>query len=201
MEDMSRLNDEEFLNDEIVNFYIQYRQACLTKKDPDVIDSVYFFNTFFYATYSRKKDSKSNYEGVKRWTSKFDLFSKKYIFVPINENAHWYLALIYNLPGLIKEQEEKNKVLATVRESDSEIDEVNTTDQAEGIASPYFSVNSDSNHHEKDQSSHLSAQHPRHRKMRSDKTTPEPIHSLPPKKKSLQKPLTLERLKLKQIVS
>lgn len=37
---------------------------------------------------------------VQRWTSKVDLFSKRYIIVPINESLHWYLAIIYNPSAL-----------------------------------------------------------------------------------------------------
>ncbi|KAG6833437.1 hypothetical protein H0H87_006803 [Tephrocybe sp. NHM501043] len=35
------------------------------------------------------------YESVRKWTSKINIFSKKYIIVPINENLHWYLVIIY----------------------------------------------------------------------------------------------------------
>ncbi|KAG6916326.1 hypothetical protein DXG01_007376 [Tephrocybe rancida] len=35
------------------------------------------------------------YESVRKWTAKIDIFSKKYIIVPINEHLHWYLVIIY----------------------------------------------------------------------------------------------------------
>lgn len=31
-----------------------------------------------------------------------DIFSKKFIFVPVNENYHWYLAVIYNPAGILQ---------------------------------------------------------------------------------------------------
>lgn len=36
------------------------------------------------------------HDNVKRWTSKkgINLFDKDFIFVPINESSHWYLAVI-----------------------------------------------------------------------------------------------------------
>lgn len=42
------------------------------------------------------KDKQAGYQSVRKWTSKFDLFQKKYIIVPINEHLHWYLAIICN---------------------------------------------------------------------------------------------------------
>jgi len=45
-----------------------------------------FFNTFFYK--SMKKES------IHKWTKKVDIFDYDYIFVPINQNLHWKLAII-----------------------------------------------------------------------------------------------------------
>ncbi|KAJ1919241.1 hypothetical protein H4219_002092 [Mycoemilia scoparia] len=42
----------------------------------------------------------NGYQRIRKWTKKVDIFSRPYIFVPINENFHWYLAIIYN-PGLL----------------------------------------------------------------------------------------------------
>lgn len=33
---------------------------------------------------------------MKKWTSKARLFERDYVFIPIHENFHWYLALICN---------------------------------------------------------------------------------------------------------
>ncbi|KAG0362420.1 hypothetical protein BG005_005686 [Podila minutissima] len=42
----------------------------------------------------------NSYDSVKNWTSKIDIFSMKYIIVPIHEKLHWHLAIIAN-PGLL----------------------------------------------------------------------------------------------------
>ena len=42
-----------------------------------------------------------NYKAVQNWTRKVDLFSYDYVVVPINEAAHWYVAVICNLQGLL----------------------------------------------------------------------------------------------------
>lgn len=57
------------------------------------------------------------YESVKKWTSKVDIFDRKYIFIPINESMHWYLMMIYNPAAyLVKEDEGKtsNDILDSV---------------------------------------------------------------------------------------
>lgn len=41
------------------------------------------------------------YETVRQWTRKVDLFAKRYIVVPINENMHWYLAILCNMDQLV----------------------------------------------------------------------------------------------------
>jgi Ulp1 family protease len=41
-----------------------------------------------------------DYEAIQRWTSKIDILSFDYIIVPINEDTHWYLAIICNASKL-----------------------------------------------------------------------------------------------------
>lgn len=72
-------------------------------------DDIYVFNPFFYKKLSHKPKGRSqpvtqddpypewpSYDSVKKWTSKVDIFSKKFLIIPINENLHWYMAVIYN---------------------------------------------------------------------------------------------------------
>lgn len=51
------------------------------------IDSVYFFNTHFFPTLTKKVKGQDgiNYEGVKSWTKRDDVFSYDYIVVPMHE--------------------------------------------------------------------------------------------------------------------
>lgn len=106
-DDILRLDEGEFLNDNLINFYLRYLQDVQAIHDPGVLQTVYFFSTFFYAKL-RSKRPKLNYEGVKSWTAKVDLLSYKYIVVPVNENAHWYLAVICNAPQTLPKQDEGN---------------------------------------------------------------------------------------------
>ncbi|KAI1438726.1 hypothetical protein GGR50DRAFT_637513 [Xylaria sp. CBS 124048] len=101
-DDIQRLDEGQFLNDNIIIFYLRYLQQKLEDDEPDLARRVYFHNTFFYDKLKPTKTGRGiNYDSVKAWTSKVDLFSKDYIIVPINEYTHWYVAIIYNAPKLV----------------------------------------------------------------------------------------------------
>ena len=101
-EDLERLDEGEFLNDNLVSFYMRYLEQDFTDKSPELAKTVYFFNSFFYdrLTTTKKGQKGINYEGVQRWTRGVNLFAYDYVVVPINELAHWYVAIICNLPAL-----------------------------------------------------------------------------------------------------
>ncbi|RGP65425.1 hypothetical protein FLONG3_9216 [Fusarium longipes] len=102
-EDIFRLDEGEFLNDNLISFYLRYLQVQLEKERPEILEKVYIFNTFFFEKL-RSNRAKINYDGVKAWTARVDLLSYDYIVVPVNENAHWYLAIIYNAPCLLPKE-------------------------------------------------------------------------------------------------
>ncbi|KAF9586496.1 hypothetical protein BGW38_003621 [Lunasporangiospora selenospora] len=101
-DDLMRLETKEFLNDTLIEFGLKYIHANSEAHNPTLMDQVYIFNPFFFQRLLAKstKGTGGGYDTVKGWTSKVDLFRKKYIIIPINENLHWYLAIIVN-PGLL----------------------------------------------------------------------------------------------------
>ncbi|OAA39992.1 Ulp1 protease family protein [Metarhizium rileyi] len=110
-DDIPRLDEGEFLNDNLISFYVRYLQFKLESDRPDLLNKAYIFNTFFFEKL-RSIRGKVNYEGVKAWTAKFDLLSYDYIVVPVNENAHWYLAIICNTPNAITGMPDDEKSLS-----------------------------------------------------------------------------------------
>lgn len=100
VDDRDRLRENEFLNDNLIAFYTRFLQDHLERTNPAAAKRVYFFNSYFFATLTNKGLREINYDGVEKWTSKVNLFSYDYIVVPINQNAHWYVAIICNLPSL-----------------------------------------------------------------------------------------------------
>lgn len=100
--DLERLDEGEFFNDTLIEFYLRYLQHQLEIHSPNVAKKIYFFNTFFFKnlTHKGKGSRSSNYELVMNWTRGVDIFTYDYIVVPINESFHWYVAVICNLPAL-----------------------------------------------------------------------------------------------------
>lgn len=95
--DLPRLDEGEYLNDNLLGFAIRRIEETMEEKHRG---KVHFFNTFFYSTLVKK--SKIDYEAVRRWTKKTDIFSIPYTVVPINNDLHWYFAIICNLEFLAR---------------------------------------------------------------------------------------------------
>ncbi|XP_027896333.1 sentrin-specific protease 6 [Xiphophorus couchianus] len=115
-EDLHCLNDGEFLNDVIIDFYLKYLVLERLKKED--AQRIHVFSSFFYKRLNQRERrsgpdtvnlpiQKRKHNRVKTWTRHVNLFQKDFIFVPINESAHWYLAVIC-FPGLDGPVLEKN---------------------------------------------------------------------------------------------
>ncbi|KAI4163629.1 MAG: hypothetical protein LQ342_002663 [Letrouitia transgressa] len=100
--DLERLDEGEFLNDNLIAFYLRFLEYNVDQKAPDVARRVYIFNTFFYERLSSTSKGQKgiNYPAVQKWTRGVDIFTYDYVVVPVNESAHWYVAIICNLPAL-----------------------------------------------------------------------------------------------------
>lgn len=101
--DLERLDDNEFLNDNLIGFFLRFLEQDIQQNRPDLAKKMYFFNTYFFATLTNTARTKKgiNYEGVQKWTRGTNLFEHDFVVVPINESAHWYVAVICNLPRLL----------------------------------------------------------------------------------------------------
>ncbi|KAF3334345.1 putative ubiquitin-like-specific protease 2B isoform X4 [Carex littledalei] len=104
--DVDLLLPETFINDTIIDFYIKY----LSNRIPDNRKRrLHFFNSFFFRKLADlDKDPGKTTEGraaflrVRKWTRKFNIFDKDFIFIPVNFNLHWSLLVICH-PGEIVE--------------------------------------------------------------------------------------------------
>lgn len=95
-DDLPRLDDGEFLNDNLIEFYLRWSRQNAMDAGKLKDGQVHFFNTFFYERLTSGTRGISH-AAVQRWTAKVDIFNHDYIVVPVNESAHWYLAIICNL--------------------------------------------------------------------------------------------------------
>ncbi|XP_041696519.2 sentrin-specific protease 5 [Coregonus clupeaformis] len=82
LEDLSTLDDQNWVNDQVINMYGELIVEATQNK-------VHFFNSFFHRQLVAK-----GYEGVKRWTKKVDLFSKRLLLIPIHLEIHWSLITV-----------------------------------------------------------------------------------------------------------
>ncbi|KAL0078941.1 hypothetical protein J3Q64DRAFT_1809071 [Phycomyces blakesleeanus] len=86
--DIYKLEPQVWLNDEIINFYMEML-SDRSKANPKEYLDIHCFNTFFFSTLSE-----SGYQKVRRWTKRIDIFSKDLVFAPINQSLHWTLGVI-----------------------------------------------------------------------------------------------------------
>ncbi|KAM3871596.1 sentrin-specific protease 1 [Diretmus argenteus] len=84
--DLQTLSHLTWLNDEVINFYMNL--LVERSKDPS-LPSVDTFNTFFYP-----KLCSSGYSAVRRWTKKMDIFSVDILLVPVHLGVHWCLSVV-----------------------------------------------------------------------------------------------------------
>lgn len=103
-EDYLCLATDQYLNDVIIDFYLQYVHHEMLSEAQRARTHV--FSTFFYkrlttltSRHRNDKDVKltpaqKRHDRVKTWTKNVNLFEKDYIIIPINEQSHWFLAII-----------------------------------------------------------------------------------------------------------
>ncbi|XP_023228721.1 sentrin-specific protease 1-like [Centruroides sculpturatus] len=84
--DMETLAGLNWLNDEIINFYMN---LLMERSKLDNFPTVYAFNTFFYT-----KLLNSGHSALKRWTRKVDIFEYDMLLIPVHMGMHWCLAVI-----------------------------------------------------------------------------------------------------------
>ncbi|XP_043271898.1 sentrin-specific protease 1-like [Venturia canescens] len=83
-EDLETLQEKKWLNDEIINSYLD-----LLSEDETLGHRIYGMNSFFFPRLHI-----SGYQAIKRWTKKINLFEFDKVIVPIHLGHHWCLAVI-----------------------------------------------------------------------------------------------------------
>ncbi|XP_024918183.1 sentrin-specific protease 7-like isoform X4 [Cynoglossus semilaevis] len=107
-EDLACLDAGEFLNDVIIDFYLKF--LLLEAVDQIKTERSHVFSSFFYRQLSRRRvagedsapsvpNCHTRHQRVKTWTRHVDIFTKDFLFVPVNQEAHWFLVVVC-FPGL-----------------------------------------------------------------------------------------------------
>ncbi|XP_057321904.1 uncharacterized protein LOC130665499 [Microplitis mediator] len=108
-EDYSCLGEDQFLNDVIIDFYLKYLTLeVLSEEDQN---RTHVFSSYFYkrltSRHAQSADTTNSvspaakrHARVQKWTKNVNIFEKDFVIIPINEHAHWFLAIIC-YPGLV----------------------------------------------------------------------------------------------------
>ena len=133
--DYKTLEDGEYLNDSIIDFYLTFLYERRLSKSAQ--NDIHIYSNHFY---SRLKGGYSNrasrdksgslpkqpkadcaYQRVKSWTRKIDIFSKRMLIFPICDEEHWYLIIVCNPRLVISQSQSGDKNNFSTENSKTEI--------------------------------------------------------------------------------
>ncbi|KAL2088145.1 hypothetical protein ACEWY4_016973 [Coilia grayii] len=87
--DLVTLQEGSWLNDEVINFYLNLVMSRSQEQQVSGGRRVYSFSTFFFP-----KLHGGGHPAVRRWTKALDLFTFDLILVPLHLGVHWSLAVV-----------------------------------------------------------------------------------------------------------
>ncbi|KAL0121481.1 hypothetical protein PUN28_006770 [Cardiocondyla obscurior] len=102
-EDYMCLAEDQFLNDVIIDFYLKYLTLeILSETDQH---RTHVFSSYFYkrltSPHAQAGENTASmtpaakrHARVQKWTKNVNIFEKDFVIIPINEHAHWFLAII-----------------------------------------------------------------------------------------------------------
>ncbi|KAG9016556.1 hypothetical protein FRB90_003056 [Tulasnella sp. 427] len=93
--DLSTLEPGKRLDDQMIRLGLGLWKDDLMKNDPDLAGDLVVQDTRFYRSLSNK-----GYQGILKSDKRVDILKTRFIIVPIHQNDHWYLAIIYG-PGAL----------------------------------------------------------------------------------------------------
>ena len=93
--DLERLDDGEFLNDNIIDFWLNELMESKFKHRKGLVMSL---STHFYPVLMKEVD-----RCAERVVGKEKLFKTELVFLPVCEGAHWVVYILYNMASLGKE--------------------------------------------------------------------------------------------------
>ncbi|KAK1943722.1 putative ubiquitin-like-specific protease 2A [Phytophthora citrophthora] len=103
--DVSRLKPRRYLNDNIIDYYFK-RMMLDTLGDNELVqEKVLFLSSHFYSRLragkgpTARERMDAGYKNVSTWLARSNVFNRSIIFIPINKDLHWSLAVILN-PGI-----------------------------------------------------------------------------------------------------
>ncbi|CAM0949412.1 unnamed protein product [Alopecurus aequalis] len=109
--DVDVLLPETYVNDTIIDFYIKYLSKRIKTSERC---RYHFFNSFFFRKLAdldkdqgRAPEGRSAFLSVRKWTRKIDIFSKDFLFIPVNFSLHWSLIVICHPGEVVKSEDDE----------------------------------------------------------------------------------------------
>lgn len=87
------LEEEQEVNDDVLDFYLLH--AAENRLHRDLKKMLYLYNSCFY-----QKLSQFNPQALLKWTKNTDIFSKKYLIIPVCDTHHWILVIVKTDPNM-----------------------------------------------------------------------------------------------------
>ncbi|KAH8097170.1 hypothetical protein JL720_51 [Aureococcus anophagefferens] len=142
--DRLRLQDGEFLNDNLINLYLKNKMHNQLASVVSVRLDLLLHEDARGRGVPGSFDAKKAYAKVKRWTKNADVFDQDLLFVPANEHLHWSLAVVVN-PGKkpsrrtprAKPKPKKGDVIEIDSDSDGDGDDADATPDPRRASSPW----------------------------------------------------------------
>ena len=96
--DLVRLRRGVYLNDAIVNYYLQHLRQATTFSSASN-NKIHIFNSYFYTKLSQDRISAHG------WTKNVDIFGMDFLYIPIHDRLHWSLAVVCHPSQLLNATE------------------------------------------------------------------------------------------------
>ena len=87
------LEKDQEVNDDVLDFYLLH--AAENRLHCDLKTMLYLYNSCFY-----QKLSQFNPQALLKWTKNTDIFSKKYLIIPVCDSHHWILVIVRTDPNI-----------------------------------------------------------------------------------------------------
>lgn len=92
------LEGQNFLNDNVISFYLRYVQHEIigrqTFEQVLVFDSFFFFKIKSFFSREIQKQNDQDYSRIRKWFQSSDIFKKDFLVFPVCENYHWFLVIV-----------------------------------------------------------------------------------------------------------
>ncbi|CDO96595.1 unnamed protein product [Kluyveromyces dobzhanskii CBS 2104] len=94
-QDFKCLYNHDWINDTILDFFLKFYIEKSISNNIVARTDVHLLSSFFYTKLVSTQENR--YANVKKWVVNSDLFSKKFVVLPINMNYHWFGCIVLNL--------------------------------------------------------------------------------------------------------